>query len=67
MRPLMEILTTLGVTRFTSGASIGLVSSDAGLSTTDDYLRAADAAMYQAKSHALGVCVFAIKGPEGTV
>ena len=57
----------IGTHTVTSGASIGLVSSDAGLSTTDDYLRAADAAMYQAKSHALGVCVFPIKGPEGTV
>lgn len=41
-----------------SSASIGVVSSQAGLATTDDYLRAADAAMYQAKSHSLGVCVF---------
>ena len=39
-----------------SGASIGVVSSHAGFATTDDYLRAADAAMYQAKSHSLGVC-----------
>ena len=35
-----------------------MVSSQAGFATTNDYLRAADAAMYQAKSHALGVCVF---------
>ena len=42
----------------TCGASIGVVSSQAGFATTDDYLRAADAAMYQAKSHRLGVCVF---------
>ncbi|HUW54789.1 MAG TPA: PAS domain-containing protein [Rhodanobacter sp.] len=46
----------------TCGASIGVVSSQAGFATTDDYLRAADAAMYQAKSHALGVCVFSEKG-----
>jgi len=39
-------------------ASIGLVNSDAGLATIDDYLRAADAAMYRAKSDGLGVCVF---------
>lgn len=39
-----------------SGASIGLVTSESGLTTTDDYLRAADAAMYQAKSLSLGVC-----------
>lgn len=39
-------------------ASIGLVSSDAGLATIDDYLRAADAAMYEAKSRSAGVCVF---------
>lgn len=44
------------------GASIGLVSSQAGLMTIDDYLRAADAAMYQAKSHSLGVCVFSENG-----
>jgi diguanylate cyclase (GGDEF)-like protein/PAS domain S-box-containing protein len=46
----------------TCGASIGVVSSQAGFATTDDYLRAADAAMYRAKSHALGVCVFSGKG-----
>lgn len=43
-------------------ASIGVVSSLAGFAPTDGYLRAADAAMYQAKSHALGVCVFLGKG-----
>ncbi|MFY3384643.1 diguanylate cyclase domain-containing protein [Paracidovorax sp. MALMAid1276] len=42
-----------------SGASIGLASSASGLATVDDYLRAADTAMYRAKSQALGVCVFA--------
>lgn len=31
-------------------ASIGLISSQAGLMTADDYLRAADAAMYQVKT-----------------
>lgn len=39
----------IGAHTVTSGASIGLVSSQAGLTTVDDYLRAADAAMYQAK------------------
>mgnify|MGYP006216732291 CR=1 FL=1 len=43
----------------TVGASIGVVASQPGLASTDDYLRAADAAMYQAKSQRLGVCVFA--------
>jgi len=51
----------IGAHSVTSGASIGLVSSQAGLMTIDDYLRAADAAMYEAKSHALGVCVFSGK------
>ncbi|MEZ5717544.1 MAG: hypothetical protein R3E55_03480 [Burkholderiaceae bacterium] len=37
--------------------SIGLVSSASRLATVDDYLRAADAAMYRAKSQSLGVCV----------
>lgn len=41
-----------------SGASIGLVCSEPSLTTTDDYLRAADAAMYQAKSQSLAVCVY---------
>ena len=41
-----------------SGASIGLVSSASMLATVDDYLRAADAAMYRAKSQSSGVCVF---------
>jgi len=45
-----------------SGASIGLVSSTFGLATIDDYLRAADAAMYRAKSQSLGVCVFPGEG-----
>ncbi|MDZ4047307.1 MAG: diguanylate cyclase [Pseudoxanthomonas sp.] len=41
----------------TVGASIGVVISQHGLATTDDYLRAADAAMYRAKSERLGVYV----------
>jgi diguanylate cyclase (GGDEF)-like protein/PAS domain S-box-containing protein len=41
-----------------SGASIGVVGSQAGFSTTDDYLRAADSAMYQSKGSGLGVHVF---------
>lgn len=53
----------IGPHTVTCGASIGVVSSQAGFATTDDYLRAADAAMYQAKSLALGVCVFS--GSEG--
>ena len=40
-----------------SGASIGLVSSASRLATVDDYLRAADAAMYRAKvSHRACAC-----------
>ena len=41
-----------------SGACIGVVSSEAAFSSTDEYLRAADAAMYQAKSNKLAVYVF---------
>ena len=41
-----------------TGASIGVVMSQPDLATTDDYLRAADAAMYEAKSQSLGVSVF---------
>ncbi len=48
----------IGTHTVASGASIGVVMSQAGFATTDDYLRAADAAMYQAKSQASGVCVF---------
>jgi diguanylate cyclase (GGDEF)-like protein/PAS domain S-box-containing protein len=54
----------IGTHTVTSGASIGVVSSQAGLATTDDYLRAADAAMYQAKSHSLGVFVRSEKSDE---
>ncbi len=50
---------TLGPHTVASGASIGVVGSDAGLATADDYLRAADAAMYRAKTGHLGVSVFA--------
>lgn len=49
-----------------SGASIGLVSSASRLATVDDYLRAADTAMYQAKSHSSGVCVFQQQVSETT-
>jgi diguanylate cyclase (GGDEF)-like protein/PAS domain S-box-containing protein len=48
----------LGAHNVKSGASIGVVGSEAGFKTTDDYLRAADAAMYQAKSDGSGVHVF---------
>lgn len=49
----------IGPHRIHSGASIGLVNSASpGLAGLDDYLRAADAAMYRAKSQSLGVCVF---------
>ncbi len=41
-----------------SSASIGVVSSQEAFATTDDYLRAADSAMYQAKRDGLGVHVF---------
>jgi diguanylate cyclase (GGDEF)-like protein/PAS domain S-box-containing protein len=41
-----------------SGASIGVVGSQAGFATTDDYLRAADSAMYQAKGSGVGVHIF---------
>ena len=56
----------IGTHTVTCGASIGVVSSQAGFTATDDYLRAADAAMYQAKSHALGVCVFSGKAKQGS-
>ena len=67
-----EIAAALGVPydigghSVTSGASIGLVTSVPGLATVDDYLRAADAAMYAAKSRASGVCVFPVGGSGGT-
>jgi len=47
----------IGEQTVTSGASIGLVSSHSRLATSDDYLRAADAAMYEAKSRSLRLCV----------
>ncbi|MGV8942044.1 MAG: diguanylate cyclase domain-containing protein [Lysobacter sp.] len=48
----------IGPHTVTCSASIGVVSSEAGFATTDEYLRAADAAMYQAKHHSLSVCFF---------
>jgi diguanylate cyclase (GGDEF)-like protein/PAS domain S-box-containing protein len=48
----------LGPQTVAVAASIGVVTSRAGLPSTDAYLRAADAAMYRAKSGGLGVCVF---------
>ena len=45
----------IGAHTVTCGASIGVVNSQAGFATADDYLRAADAAMYRAKSRASGV------------
>ena len=54
----LEVPYAIGAHRVSSGASIGLVSSESGLASIDDYLRAADAAMYRAKSQSLGVCVF---------
>lgn len=48
----------IGVHTVAGGASIGLVNSQAGLMTVDAYLRAADAAMYQAKRESSGVCVY---------
>ncbi|MEO8003221.1 MAG: PAS domain-containing protein, partial [Arenimonas sp.] len=60
-----EIASTLAVPyklsehTVTITASIGVVGSQATFVTTDDYLRAADAAMYEAKSNGLGVYVFA--------
>ncbi|MBL8524268.1 MAG: diguanylate cyclase [Betaproteobacteria bacterium] len=49
----------IGANTVTCRASIGVVCSQAALVTTDDYLRAADTAMYHAKSNRLGVYVFA--------
>jgi diguanylate cyclase (GGDEF)-like protein len=48
----------IGAHSVTAAASIGVVTSQPGLTTVDDYLRAADAAMYQAKSRSLGVSVY---------
>ena len=55
----------IGTQTVTGGASIGVVGSQAGFATTDEYLRAADAAMYQAKSHSVGVCAHAEMGSDG--
>lgn len=41
-----------------SGASIGIVGNRSGYANTDDYLRAADTAMYQAKGSNLGIMVY---------
>jgi diguanylate cyclase (GGDEF)-like protein/PAS domain S-box-containing protein len=49
----------IGTNTVTSRASIGVVCSQSAFATTDDYLRAADTAMYHAKSNRLGVYVFA--------
>lgn len=51
----------IGTYSVSCDASIGVVTSDAGFATTDEYLRAADGVMYQAKNHSLGVCFFSIK------
>jgi diguanylate cyclase (GGDEF)-like protein len=48
----------IGTQRVVSRANIGVAVSEPGLSTTDDYLRAADAAMYLAKTRGLGRCAF---------
>ena len=50
----------IGAQTVTTGASIGLACSHPRLVTGDDYLRAADTAMYQAKSRSLGLCVFPV-------
>ena len=54
----LEVPYVIGTHTVVSGASIGLTSSASNLATVDDYLRAADTAMYRAKSQSLGVCVF---------
>ena len=54
----LELPYVIGRHTVISGASIGLASSASRLATVDDYLRAADTAMYRAKSQSLGVCVF---------
>ncbi|MET0329117.1 MAG: diguanylate cyclase [Luteimonas sp.] len=50
----------IGTHTVTTGASIGLVTSHPDLQTSDDYLRAADAAMYEAKSLPSGLRVFPV-------
>src|SRR5690606_29668202 len=49
----------IGPHTVSTGASIGLVCSHPRLLTADDYLRAADTAMYQAKTGSAGLCVLA--------
>jgi diguanylate cyclase (GGDEF)-like protein/PAS domain S-box-containing protein len=56
----------IGAHSVTAAASIGVVTSQPGLTTVDDYLRAADAAMYQAKSRSLGVSVFPHEPGKGS-
>ncbi|KPN20294.1 diguanylate cyclase [Xanthomonas sp. Mitacek01] len=51
----------IGTHTVLTGASIGLVSSHPQLKTSDDYLRAADAAMYEAKSLPSGLSVFSVE------
>ena len=48
----------IGANTVISRASIGVVCSQTAFATTDDYLRAADTAMYHAKSNRLGIYVF---------
>jgi len=52
---------SIGTHTVRTGASIGLVSSHAQLKTSDDYLRAADAAMYEAKSLPSGLSVYSVE------
>jgi diguanylate cyclase (GGDEF)-like protein/PAS domain S-box-containing protein len=51
----------LGSHTINSGASIGVVSSQTNFLTAEDYLRAADVAMYQAKTRKLGACVYGLE------
>lgn len=62
----LEVPYDIGGHVVNSGASIGLVTSAPGLATVDDYLRAADAAMYAAKSRSSGVWVFPMEGSAET-
>jgi diguanylate cyclase (GGDEF)-like protein/PAS domain S-box-containing protein len=48
----------LGNDSVTCSASIGVISSRTNLTMADDYLRAADMAMYRAKSQNLGVSIY---------
>lgn len=62
----LEVPYDIGEHTVASGASIGLVTSTPGMISVDDYLRAADAAMYAAKSRTSGVCVFPAEGSGET-